>query len=937
MPLWPPLLILTSLTLVVGALIFYLAPTPASPRAQTSWDQLEIRYADSEGRAHIHALRTDEHADPTLRFAVIDHLDDPVKVTVAVPGEEGRPLAQLDITPRHHQAAIVADPASQTVRQRDGLWRAFHWQPEPEDAEHIRAVHLAGSFNGWSANEHPMTRQPDGRWWTCLRLPPGTHYYKFVLTTPDAQLWIYDPNGDPDLAESDGHGGQNAAFILGPDPRKLPPARADNIEPRGVYFDAESRSDLAINSTGKSYVSIRTQPGDVSSVRLRTSTDNATWADQPLERVHAAGHFDRFAGFVDMDPGTSSYYFELRDGSARRFLAGGNVLDSEQEARQTPFKAPESPVVNTPDWARDVVWYQIFPERFRNGETANDPGDLPFETLLPWTSDWWKTHENEVAGDENFYHGHGNVWRRRYGGDIQGVQEKLNYLRELGVTAIYFNPVFEALSMHKYDASDFRHIDTRFGVLGDWPVPTETDDPQTWVWTGSDRVFLDFLAEAKKQGFRVIIDGVFNHVGRVHPAFLDVLERGKNSPYAEWFEITDWGDPDLWGHPQPFVVHGREGGIQWKAWDDDNGFLPELKRDPDLGIAAAPRDHVFAITERWLAPDGNPDHGIDGWRLDVANEVPMTFWRAWRKHVKAVKPDAYIAGEIWTDASPWLQGDQFDAVMNYRFADAAQDFFADQENAITPSAFAQKLLEVALMYPAEVAAVQMNLFDSHDTDRLASMFRNPDRAYDGDNRLQDDADYDPGPPTDEEYQRLIQAVTCQMTYLGAPMIYYGNEVGMYSPDDPSNRMPMWWEDLMPYENPDFVIREDVFAAHQRLIAIRHALLPLRRGDFRIQSTNDEAGTLVYERRLDDHQVVVAINRSDQPRRVTVRLDENKAAVDWLNPAHARLLVDLDAAPDARPEIVATARIGLRGTIDIDLEPWGSAILAPPPARETDRP
>jgi cyclomaltodextrinase / maltogenic alpha-amylase / neopullulanase len=183
-----------------------------------------------------------------------------------------------------------------------------------------------------------------------------------------------------------------------------------------------------------------------------------------------------------------------------------------------------------PDWAKDAVWYQIFPERFRNGDSSNDPGEHWYENLIPWTADWWQTHveHGEVAGQENFYRGHGNVWRRRYGGDIQGLIESLPYLRELGVNALYLNPVFKAESMHKYDAGDFRHIDDRFGFKGDIDeLEGETDDPATWQWTRTDLLFLECLDEAKRQGFRVIIDGVFNHTGREHYAFQDVLRHGK--------------------------------------------------------------------------------------------------------------------------------------------------------------------------------------------------------------------------------------------------------------------------------------------------------------------------------------------------------------------------------------------------------------------------
>ena len=356
-------------------------------------------------------------------------------------------------------------------------------------------------------------------------------------------------------------------------------------------------------------------------------------------------------------------------------------------------EAMPATTVETPDWAKRVVWYQIFPERFRNGEPSNDPGAGEYERLLPWTSDWWQTHtaHGEAPGPHNFYQGEGNVWQRRYGGDLQGVQEALPYLRNLGIDGLYFNPVFEGESMHKYDTADFRHIDDNFGLrsrdggaegrrdeeIDEYPprFEGETDDPLTWVWSPADKVFLDFLQEAHRQGFKVIIDGVFNHVGTAHPFFQDVLEHGKESRYADWFEITDWGDPDNWGNEE---MHGKAGGIQWIAWDKPNGALPAFRKDDERGLAAGPRDHIFAITRRWMDPngDGDPSDGIDGWRLDVPQDIPHPFWRDWREVVKTTNPEAYITGEIWGWAQPWINdGDQFDAVMNYQFAMAAQDFF----------------------------------------------------------------------------------------------------------------------------------------------------------------------------------------------------------------------------------------------------------------------
>ena len=288
----------------------------------------------------------------------------------------------------------------------------------------------------------------------------------------------------------------------------------------------------------------------------------------------------------------------------------------------------------TPDWAKRAVWYQIFPERFRNGDSSNDPPGT-----VPWRHAWYEPYKGPGREKGKFWD---YIFDRRYGGDIQGIREKLPYLRRLGITAIYLNPVFQAESLHKYDASDYRHIDDFFGVKGSLKkVQGETTDPKTWQWSESDKVFLEFLKEAHAQGFKVILDGVFNHVGRDFWAFRDVVKNGEKSPYAGWFDITSF---------KPF---------HYKAWDKDDGSLPRLKHDDALGLAQPVRDHLFTVTRRWMDPngDGDPSDGIDGWRLDVAGDINANFWKDWRKLVKSINPNAYIVAELWEESRSWLQGD----------------------------------------------------------------------------------------------------------------------------------------------------------------------------------------------------------------------------------------------------------------------------------------
>ncbi|MDP2885972.1 MAG: glycoside hydrolase family 13 protein [Ignavibacteria bacterium] len=536
--------------------------------------------------------------------------------------------------------------------------------------------------------------------------------------------------------------------------------------------------------------------------------------------------------------------------------------------------------VVVPQWAKDAVWYQIFPERFRNGDTRNDQLSSDLEmgpergwNISPWTSDWYRLQPWEVKHSKRFY---GNVFERRYGGDMQGVIEKLDYLSDLGITAIYFNPVFDAISLHKYDASTYHHIDRNFGPnpQGDLQlIKLESDDPATWKWTSADSLFLKLIRESHARGIKVIIDGVFNHCGTRFWAFQDVVKNQQRSQYVTWFDVRQWDDPSTLLNE-----------FKHKGWWDVQE-LPEFW-EGDSSFARPVWNYFFNITKRWMDPDGdgNPSDGIDGWRLDVGNEVSHLFWKGWRKHVKSINPDAYIVGEIWDDASKWLAGDEFDAVMNYPFARAVVRFFIDTDGRrLTPSEFDRELATIRKDYPGEISYVLQNLIDSHDTDRLASMIMNPNRKYDDENGLRNNPNYDVGEPTAgaRRIQKLI--LLFQMTYVGAPMIYYGDEGGMWGADDPDDRKPMMWQDLS-YENErahpvpgktrtDDEVKFDksLYDYYRMLVRIRKENIALRRGDFTSVLIDDTKSIYAFKRTSGDNELIVVLNNSDGAQTVDVTI------------------------------------------------------------------
>ena len=571
---------------------------------------------------------------------------------------------------------------------------------------------------------------------------------------------------------------------------------------------------------------------------------------------------------------------------------GDEMIDPDNP--QSTVGNPQPAVV---DWVQDAVFYQIFPERFRNGDPTNNPTRASIEmselapaswAVSPWTGDWYARAEWETEMGESFYDA---VFHRRYGGDLQGVIDKLDYLSDLGINTLYFNPVFYARSLHKYDGSSFHHIDPYFGPdpAGDIALIDEENalDPASWTWTAADSLFLDLLEQAHARDIRVIIDGVFNHTGRDFFAFKDIRENQQTSPYAAWYIVNSWDDPDT-----PDDEFDHEGWWGYKP-------LPVFADNEDgSDLHPGPKQYVMDATARWMDPDGDgdPADGIDGWRLDVASEVPVAFWADWNAHVRRLNPNAYTVTEIWEEAASFVAKGGFAATMNYHgFAFPTKGFLID--NTLPPSGFDVMLQERRNAHPEPVRYQMQNLIDSHDTDRLASMIVNVG-VYE---YIKPEwFDYDRGehvsPRQADRYQvrapdareRRIQRLVAlfQMTYVGAPMIYYGTEAGMWGADDPDDRMPMVWPDLT-YEpqtadplgrprTPDPVaFDEAVFAYYQRVIGLRRAHAALRRGTFETIAADDEHHTYAFRRSFDDETLVVVINRGEEPHQLSLPvIDEN---------------------------------------------------------------
>jgi cyclomaltodextrinase len=449
----------------------------------------------------------------------------------------------------------------------------------------------------------------------------------------------------------------------------------------------------------------------------------------------------------------------------------------------------------TPDWLADAVFYQIFPERFANGDATLDP---------PGVEQW-----GGVPTRENFF-----------GGDLAGITAHLDHIESLGANALYLTPIFQADTNHRYDATDYFKIDDRLGDLD---------------------VFKTFLAAAHARGMRIVLDAVLNHCGEGHGAFRDAVAEEANSSYVNWFYLE--GYPVV-SHPVP-NYRTCSGCYYLPKWNIHN---PEV------------RDHHLRVAKYWI------DQGIDGWRLDVPYFINKTFWRDFRKTVKSAGENLYIVAEEWREPEQWLQGDTADGTMNYTLRDLVLRFTADR--SITAHEYASGMSELTARIPEGARAAMLNLLGSHDTERVLT-------RHGGD------------------LAATMLAYTMLFSAQGAPMVYYGDEVGLIGENDPDCRGAMPWD-------------EDRWSQHllahvRRLGALRHEITALRRGTQRVVALGENMVVLLRSAGPEGVAVTV-VNRGDEVVEVSAS-------------SLAERLFDAGAAPELNWECALGA--GGRRMISID--------------------
>ena len=937
------------------------------------WENYIYKWGNVESGSYFFEIKDEENG--TISGVTYSHTAPFAKKFEAVVGEN---LPPKSITGFQKGIDIYVEysPSKKTFSLTKMKFYRMNLNIADFGLEKADKVEIAGNFNGWKPDTEPIYHFEGTNYEVTLASPEGVYEYKYLI---DGKWFPENRNRKLVIGEN---GALFAQGDLGTG-KFVYEAIDKNTNLKAIVHKYDSLQYFNKLSDSEYEFKIRTQMNDVERAYISIvlhEEDNYEMIYE-LERYQdKTNGFDYFERIINFGKEAKKllYYFILEDNGTRAYFNGTTLSYSKPKRLVVNTTSKDIQLFNVPNWAKEAIWYNIFPDRFYNGNHYNDPifNEFGPEAFKPnilheqnfveeykweksnnvishfdrnrWTSDfreqtiWEKLGEREID--------YSLKYARMYGGDLQGIKEKIPYMKELGINAVWLNPVFFSYQNHKYGANDFRHISPDFGtiktsgkthgveinrnnkygnksyvdVLGNKATTSselkllevnlkgenrgkngygETEDPATWVWTESDLIMVDLIKEFHKNGIRVIFDGVFNHSSSEHWTFNMVLADGENSKYKDWYKFTDFGQhvqiTDDMSDEQAFetLIANRKRTI-YNAW---GGFdsLPEFNT-----FNQEYKEYIFNITRKWMyGPDGKEsenwmeDDGIDGWRLDVPNCLEnQNFWNEWREVVKGSKKDSYITAELWGNASGDINGgNKFDTVMNYEWLKTVIGFFINQSREggvrykLKAQDFFNELREKRTWYPYQALQASQNLNGSHDTDRLYSRIVNDvvgrnleegkqlEKGYNG---IRPDlaSNYHPNTTIDwrnspikpKDILKLISIF--QMTYIGAPMLFYGDEVGMWGATDPYCRKPMLWEEFLydDEKNPSHInqnevysqkVDSDLFEWYKKLIRIRLENKTLIYGKFREVFADNERDVIAYERVIEDQSIIVVINNS----------------------------------------------------------------------------
>ncbi|MDT8717392.1 Ig-like domain-containing protein [Clostridium sp. 19966] len=655
---------------------------------------------------------------------------------------------------------------------------------------------------------------------------------------------------------------------------------SDKLDISSLYFDSKDSNYKsiygAVPTNSKITFNLRAKKDDLTASKLVIlSGSGAQVIDMQKNGTFtsdANNQYDKWtADFKPTAIGMYQYYFVAIKGSDVKaygdddgYYGTGKADDLGKVGKYDLNVYDEN--FKTPDWLKNAVIYQIFPDRFFNGDTSNDyaeteaRGDISYENVNNWYSvpedpdiEYEKDSDGNIKKDSNGKpiinpNYKGNVgdgqWNNDvYGGDLKGIQDKLNYLKALGVNTLYINPISEASSNHRYDTKDYSQVDPMLGHMDD---------------------FISLVTAAHKMGMHLILDGVFNHVSddsNYFDKYGKYIQSGKPiGAYQYWSRVYDLmnkqsineedaetkveadfkaqGITDF-HYKDWFIVKNQKdqsGYYEYNGWNG-NDSMPEIQalNNSEYNVSSWANDIIDgqnSDSEYWL------NEGSDGWRLDAADSVSDDTWKHFRPAIKNSNSQDVIIGEIWGDSSKYLLGNMFDSVMNYRFRGAIQEYVTGSGDAVQATKDLEKIRE---QYPKEAFEVLMNIVDSHDTERIIS-------DLDG---VGNDKEVAPD-PSEDALAKMKLVPFIQMTYPGAPTIYYGDELGTPGSADPDDRRAMAWGKG----------NKDLVNWYAKLANIRNSYSVLRTGDMvPIEVSSDySSDVLAYTRNDSSNHAIVIANR-----------------------------------------------------------------------------
>ncbi|VWL85812.1 alpha-amylase family glycosyl hydrolase [Oceanivirga miroungae] len=831
-------------------------------------------------------------------------------------------------------------------------------------------VKIAANFNNWIAEEFFLE---DNNF--LLNLKEGYYEYKFVV------------NGEFEK-------GDNRRLIIGETGKLYEKASIDD----GKFVVEALKCEINKINNYQYEFTIRTQINDIKRAFISIKLNDSEYElVKELERyTNTQNEFDYFKRIITFDEKIKEFslLYILKDANKKLYYNGKEYSFENDIKRYIVNEDNNLEIFDIPDWSKEAIWYNIFPDRFYNANRYNDPifnefgpenfkmnelsetrfidtnkwGDNNLQEFNNnrWTSDFSSQVRWEIEYEKGL--NYSLKYARMYGGDLQGIKEKIPYLVELGINAVWLNPVFYSFQNHKYGANDFRHISpdlgtirtsgSKHGVYTSENVKTyidvlgknaknsselellevnlvgenkgkngfmETADPSTWVFTESDLIMVDLIKEFHKNNIRVIFDGVFNHSSERHWSFNMVLADGENSIYKDWYKFTDFSkhkkiDESMSKKEILDTIKYNRDNLSYISWAGIK-TLPEFNSfNEDY------KSYIFNVCRKWLlGPDNKvskdikDDDGIDGFRLDVPNCLEnQDFWIEFRDVLKKTKKDSYITAEIWGNGSMDInKGNKFDALMNYEWLKTVIGYFINQKKEygnrykLSSQDFFNELREKRSWYPYQALQAMQNLNGSHDTDRLYSRIVNDmlgrnleegkqlEKGYNG---IRPDlaSSYHPNTSIDWinskvkpiDVLKLISVF--QMTYIGAPMIYYGDELAMWGATDPWCRKPMLWDEYMfdDEKNPSIVNHGEVykqeanlslFTWYKKIISIRKKNKTLIYGRFYEVLADNEKDVVIYERYDKNYSYIIILNNSFNSNEISFySYNKNKEYLDLLS-------------------------------------------------------